>query len=121
MRSYFPEDFDFSTIQLKNGIPWWAAGSPDAVTFRNTIYFGEGVYNPNTAGGIALIGHEVLHVQQFRELGTLGFGGRYLGQYIGGRLSGLGHGAAYRNISLERAGFDLQGRIRADLLGQGMR
>jgi len=115
LRPYFPDDFDFASIRLRNGTPWWAVGNPDAVTFRNTIYFGEGVYNPNTAEGISLIGHEVLHVQQFRELGTFRFGARYFGEYVAGRSQGLGHFRAYSNISLERSAFRLQGRIRYDL------
>lgn len=119
LKPYFPEDFDHSTIRLNNGIPWWAAGDPDAVTFRNTIHLREGTYAPNTPGGIALIGHEVLHVQQFRELGIAGFIRRYFSEYTAGRLSGLGPYEAYRGISLESSAFDLQERIRADLLRRG--
>ena len=119
LRPYFSEDFDFTSIRLRNGAPWWAVGDPSAVTFRDTIYLAEGAYNPNTPEGIALIGHEVLHVQQFRDLGTFRFGIRYFGDYLVGRVQGLGHFRAYGNISLGRSAFTLGRRIRYDLGSRG--
>ncbi|MGE0519100.1 MAG: DUF4157 domain-containing protein [Candidatus Binatia bacterium] len=119
LRPYFPEGFDFTSIQLKNGTPWWAVGDPKAVTFRDTIYFGEGVYDPNTAVGIALIGHETWHVQQFRRLGIFRFAVRYFGEYVAGRFQGLGHIGAYSNISLEKSAFSLERSIRYDLGRRG--
>jgi len=50
---------------------------------------------------VGLLAHELVHVQQWREMGALRFLGRYLGDYLRGRLRGLGHWDAYRAISLE--------------------
>lgn len=94
-------------------------GEPDAYTSKNNIYFAEGAYDPNTASGLSLIGHEALHSRQYQELGTFRFRARYLSEYTGGRLRGLSHGEAYRNISLERDAFALQRRIRFDLIQAG--
>jgi Domain of unknown function (DUF4157) len=48
-----------------------------------------------------LIAHELVHVRQWRELGTARFLVRYLGAYARGRWRGLGHKAAYEAIPLE--------------------
>src|SRR4051794_38583454 len=51
---------------------------------------------------IELIAHELVHVQQWREQGRYGFLRAYLGDYVRGRRSGLGHWDAYRAIDAER-------------------
>jgi len=48
-----------------------------------------------------LIAHELVHVRQWRELGSVRFLVRYLGAYAQGRWHGLGHQAAYESIPLE--------------------
>ena len=48
-----------------------------------------------------LLRHELVHVRQWRELGVVGFLVRYLGSYLGWRLRGYPHWAAYRRIPLE--------------------
>ena len=53
------------------------------------------------AGDERLLRHELVHVRQWRELGTTRFLVRYLGAYLRWRLRGYGHWAAYRRIPLE--------------------
>ena len=53
------------------------------------------------AGNERLLGHELVHVEQWRRLGVVGFLRRYLGAYLLWRLRGHGHWAAYRRIPLE--------------------
>ncbi|HKY15705.1 MAG TPA: hypothetical protein VJM33_12340 [Microthrixaceae bacterium] len=48
-----------------------------------------------------LLRHELVHVRQWRQLGLMGFLVRYLGSYLGWRLRGYSHWAAYRRIPLE--------------------
>lgn len=48
-----------------------------------------------------LLRHELVHVRQWRQLGVIGFLVRYVGAYLGWRLRGYGHWAAYRRIPLE--------------------
>ena len=107
LQPFFPGENLFN-ISMNHGIPWWSAGSPDAVTFGNSIYFGAGQYSPGTVGGLALIGHEITHVAQFRAVGAFGFSASYLGQYAAGRLSGLSAYSAYRGISFEASAFRQQ-------------
>jgi Domain of unknown function (DUF4157) len=49
-----------------------------------------------------LLGHELVHVRQWRELGAARFLWRYLGAYGRGRLRGLSHREAYAAIPFER-------------------
>lgn len=48
-----------------------------------------------------LLSHELVHVAQWRRLGTLGFLRRYLWAYAWWRAHGHGHLGAYRRIPLE--------------------
>ena len=58
----------------------------------------------------ALIRHEMVHVQQWADLGVPRFLWRYLSAYFRGRLRGLGHDAAYRAIPLEEEARRIAGR-----------
>lgn len=53
------------------------------------------------AGDERLARHEAVHVGQWRRLGVAGFLTRYVGAYLGWRLRGYPHWAAYRRIPLE--------------------
>jgi len=57
-----------------------------------------------------LLGHELVHVRQWRELGPGGFLWRYLGAYVRLRAAGLPHGSAYEAIPLEQEARHLAGR-----------
>ncbi len=116
---YF-ENFDLHDILVRMGIPRYVRGDRIvAYTDKNNIFFAPGKYKPTTASGIALIGHEVRHAQQYQELGNFRFRVRYLREYLGGRLSGLSHEEAYKNISFEQAASALEDRIKLDLEEQG--
>jgi len=49
-----------------------------------------------------LLVHELVHVAQFREIGTWRFLARYVSRYARGRLSGLSDMDAYRAIDFEQ-------------------
>jgi hypothetical protein len=57
-----------------------------------------------------LIAHELVHVRQWRELGTVRFLSRYLGAYARARRRGLNHRDAYEAIPLEAEARALAGR-----------
>ena len=48
-----------------------------------------------------LLRHELVHVEQWRRYGVVGFLRRYLGAYLRLRFRGHGHKDAYRRIPLE--------------------
>ena len=58
---------------------------------------------------VALIAHELVHVEQWRELGVVRFLVRYLRDYVSGRRAGLSHWDAYRSIR-----FEAEARLRVD-------
>jgi hypothetical protein len=49
-----------------------------------------------------LLAHELTHVRQYDRYGMAAFLGRYVGEYLAGRLAGASHREAYRGISFER-------------------
>jgi hypothetical protein len=57
----------------------------------------------------SLIGHELVHVEQWRTHGAVRFLRAYLGAYLHGRRAGLGHWAAYRAIPFEVEARDRSG------------
>ena len=60
-------------------------------------------------GDVGLLGHELVHVEQWRTHGPLRFLAAYLGAYLRGRTAGLGHWAAYRAIPFEAEARDRSG------------
>lgn len=55
----------------------------------------------DAAGDERLLRHELVHVEQWRRYGAVGFLRRYLGAYLRARWQGHGHREAYRRIPLE--------------------
>ena len=63
------------------------------------------------AGDERLLRHELVHVEQWRRYGVVGFLRRYLGAYLRWRLRGHRHWDAYRRIPLE---VEAEWRARTD-------
>lgn len=108
--------------RLNNGIPNIIRDfrNPYAFTFGNDLYFAPSVYNPNTARGLAVIGHEVFHSQQMTDRGLFLFLDRYVGDYVVNRLFlGQSDQNAYLNIFFEVQATKIQVRIFQDLVQRG--
>lgn len=60
---------------------------------------------------IILINHEMIHVQQIKQLGVFSFYYRYLKEYMHFRRAGLGHWKAYRSISFEVEAYEKQNTL----------
>ena len=80
------------------------------MTLRRSIFLDPSALGGTMVGSRSLLVHELVHVRQWVELGVLGFLWRYLGGYLRGRWSGLGHREAYLGIELE-----VEARRLADL------
>src|SRR5262249_542907 len=65
-------------IQVFNTVPGGAGG----FTWGNDIYFPAGEYDTSSNLGLAAIAHELVHVQQFNELGGYGFIQKYASDYV---------------------------------------
>lgn len=86
--------------------PWWLrvlwVGNVGAMATPRSILVGESPLAGPIERWSGLVLHELAHVDQWRRLGVAGFLTRYLTEYLGNRLRGMGHDDAYHGISLER-------------------
>jgi hypothetical protein len=85
-------------------VPWLTPGVA-AMTLGRVI-----LLRRDHRGDDAFLGHELVHVRQWRELGAARFLWRYLGAYFQGRVAGLNHQRAYEAIPLEEEARTLAGR-----------
>ena len=83
--------------EIKNHYGHWLPPKlgVEAVTLGHHIFYVG--FNPRAA----LRRHEEKHVEQYEEHGFIGFLIKYFIEYLRGRLKGLGHWEAYREISFE--------------------
>jgi hypothetical protein len=64
---YIPQE-DLNNADLHDGdVPWYLGNEFAGITRGNNIYFRSGVYDPCTSAGLALLGHELIHVGQYRN------------------------------------------------------
>ena len=113
---------DLTTIRLFNGIPWYVPSKRERTGFTRgeQIFIANGYYHPDTASGLALLGHEIEHVVQMRRIGRIRFAVRYFGEYLRGLKSGMNPQDAYLGISFEKIAFGLQKRIFEELSRSGL-
>ncbi|UVT15735.1 MAG: DUF4157 domain-containing protein [Nitrospira sp.] len=103
---YIPQvDLDAADLH-EDEVPWWLLPGYRGITLGNDIYFRPGVYDSSTSGGIALLGHELYHVDQYRRGAT-----RF--DFL---IQGLLHG--HDESPLEIPAIELEERIQKDLRGR---
>ncbi len=93
-------DLDAALI-CEGHVPWYLLSSFAAIVRGNVIYFRAGVYRPGTREGLALLGHELTHVAQYRR-------GMTALTYLLAALRG------YEKSRYEREAFAVQARIVAE-------
>jgi hypothetical protein len=99
---YIP-DIDLNNADLHDGtVPWYLGSGFDGITRGNDIYFRPGVYDSTSAAGIAVLGHELVHIGQYRD------GMTWL-SYLLSTLNG------YDNSKYEIPAYALQSQIEKDL------
>jgi hypothetical protein len=103
LRPYIPQpDLECARI-LEGCVPRYLPRRYIGIARGNRIYFRQGAYAAGTAKGLALLGHELVHVGQYRRGAT----------WLSFLLSYARHG--YRNSPLELAARETQQRIASDL------
>jgi hypothetical protein len=105
---YIPE-VDLNSARIhSNGLPWYTRIFPSVVGTTppgtSDIYFKRGAYDPGTPEGLALLGHELVHVGQWRTEPSTGI------------MIYLLHSGRY-----ETPAYALQMRIQDDLINKGSR
>ncbi len=77
-----------------------------AITIRSTVFVRSDVIDAVVAGSRPeLAAHELVHVRQWRQQGSVRFLWRYVSDYLRLRILGLGHDDAYRRIGAEWAAY----------------
>jgi len=103
---------DIDRVAIRPAPKWmirtWR-GNVAAMTLPWAIYVRRDVLGGDASRLSNLIEHELVHVRQWQQLGTIRFLRLYLGGYLGGRRKGLGHNQAYLAISLEKEARELSG------------
>jgi hypothetical protein len=64
---YFPEDVLNTAVVYEGKVPGWLRSDMDGITLGKEIYFRAGVYVPDTAPGVEILGHELVHVGQYQN------------------------------------------------------
>jgi len=103
LRPYIPlADLRCAVIHAGR-VPWYLPKRFGAVVRGNHIYFRTGTYGDDSPAAIALLGHELTHVGQYRN-------GMTALSYLCSALRGYG------NNRFEKAAFAVQERIFRDLV-----
>jgi RHS repeat-associated protein len=106
LQPFFP-GVNLNRLKIYTGLPWlWGTSRFGGFTYGYNQYYRAGEFNELTSQGIAGIGHEVTHTDQFRRIGTYVLGIRYL-------YEGLRFG--YGNDQFETAAYGMGGNILSDL------
>jgi len=64
-KPYFAQNVIEKTRIIDGCVPFWLRKKMIAVVIQHRIYFRQGAYQSNTKAGVALLGHELMHVSQF--------------------------------------------------------
>lgn len=72
----------------------WARGT-GALTLLHWVFVHPDLLETGDRGLGRLLVHELVHVRQWSDYGTIRFLHRYLGEYLAGRRRGVGHRMAY--------------------------
>ena len=79
------------------------------ITLGKTVLFGQGYYDPFSPEGLALMAHELKHVEQYGKEGTISFLAKYLWHWAA-------QGFKYsEEIPFEKEAFELERRVREHL------
>ena len=98
---YIPR-IDLDNAILHDGhVPWYLPRRFVGIVRGNHVYFRAGAYVEGTSEGIALLGHELTHVFQYRT-------GMTAASYLWSTIRG------YLNSRYEKAAFAVQAQIRRD-------
>lgn len=111
---YFP-DINLKEVEIITGVPWYVPMKAGAYTDRNRIYFADGFYNPNSPVGLALIAHELTHVEQYKKHGKWKFRLLYSRSWLVELLRNLSFNQAYKLNRFEVAAREVESQVYCDL------
>lgn len=112
LHRWFP-DLDMQGVTLVNAWPMNTlirnVLRQGAVTIAPFVFYGKASFTPGEPSSIALLAHELKHVEQYRRMGRLGFLQRYF-------LDKARNGFEYsKSLPLEKEAYDLQAEVLEEL------
>jgi hypothetical protein len=113
LRPWFPT-LDMRRVTLVHGGPvcWFVRSviRQGAMTFAPWVFYGRSRFDPSRVASIALLAHELKHVEQYGERGRFGFLVRY---FIDKARNGFKYG---ENLPLERQAYEVQRDVEKNLV-----
>ncbi len=112
LRPWFPSlDTSDARIATSGPVCWFVRSAlrQGAMTLGSRIYFGRSAYEPSRPESLALLAHELKHVEQYRRYGAPGFLARYLWRLA---LNGFRYS---HDLPLEKEAYAIQERVREAL------
>ena len=104
---YIPK-IDLDNADVHDGsVPWYTPKDMAGITRGNDIYFRPGAYPGGTPQGLAILGHELVHVGQYRQ-------GMTWVSYLWSVRSGYAEESKY-----EKPAYAMVGKILNDLKSAG--
>jgi Domain of unknown function (DUF4157) len=112
LKPWFP-DIDISGVHIVTSGPvcWFVRSvlHQGAMTVSPYIFFGRHEYDPSSGRSVALVAHELRHVEQYRKYGHIGFLARYFRDLARNR------GKYSPDLPLEAECYELQARVQQAL------
>jgi hypothetical protein len=111
LRPWFPElDFDRVRLVHSGPISWFVRSvlHQGAMTIAPFVFFGRNHFDPVSPGSLALLAHELRHIEQYAQMGHV----RFLTTYLRDRIK-AGHYS--HDLPLEAGPYALQDEVRAAL------
>ena len=103
---------DLDRVPIRSAPRWMVRtwrGNVAAMTLPWAVYVRKDVLGGDSLRLAELVSHELVHVRQWQQLGTIRFLRQYVGDYLRGRRQGLAHDEAYLEISLEIEASEISG------------
>jgi hypothetical protein len=114
LASWFP-GLDLAGVRIVTTGPvcWFVRNvlRQGAMTFAPYVFFGREPWDASSVRSVALLAHEVKHVEQYRRYGHVGFLARYFRDLAANRFR------YSTSLPLEAEAYSLQAEVRAALAG----
>jgi len=117
LRSWFPAlDLDGVRVVVRGPVCWFVRNvlRQGAMTVAPFIFFGRDAYDPKEHSSVALLAHELKHVDQYRRYGYVAFFARYFWALGKNRFR------YSRDLPLEAEAYALQAEVRDKLRGTNL-
>ena len=114
LERWFPAlDLELVEIKTTGPVCWFVAAvlRQGALTFKPFVFFGRHTYDQGSLNSVALLAHELKHIEQYQQFGHFGFLRRYYWDMVH-------NGFRYRrDLPLEAIAYALQDEVKRELRG----